>query len=165
MNDRTYKEKMGDLLSDTNTYECLKKDPTATYKRKLITIITTWQKNKPIPRWLKDKIYPTSEEIPKMYGTPKIHKASMPLRPIVASIGSITYQAAKVLAQILGPLVGKSKHHIRNSGDFAEKIKDLEVPPGRKLISYDVSALFTSIPVPDAIKAIQAALDEYDFSN
>ena len=34
------------------------------------------------------------------------------------------------------------------------------VPPGQKLISYDVSALFTSIPVPDAIKAVRIKLDE-----
>ena len=58
------------------------------------------------------------------------------------------------------PLVGKSERHINNSGDFVDKIKNLEVPPGQKLISYDVSAMFTSIPVPDAIKAVRIKLDE-----
>ncbi len=41
-----------------------------------------------------------------------------------------------------------------------DKIKNLEVPPGQKLVSYDVSALFTSIPVPDAIKVVRIKLDE-----
>ena len=41
-----------------------------------------------------------------------------------------------------------------------DKIKNLEVPPRQKLISYDVSALFTSTPVPDAIKAVRIKLDE-----
>ena len=95
--------------------------------------------------------YPTAEETPKMYGLPKMHKANAPLRPIVASRGSITYNAARVLADVLSPLVGKPEHHIQNSGDFVNKVKDLEVPPGQKLVSYNVSALFTSIPVPDAI--------------
>ncbi len=95
-----------------------------------------------------------------MYGLPKIHKAKVPLRPIVASRGSLTYNASSVLADILGPLVGKSERHIKNSGDFVDNINNLEVPPGQKLISYDVSALFTSIPVPDAIKAVRIKLDE-----
>ena len=34
------------------------------------------------------------------------------------------------------------------------------MPPGQKLISYDVSALFTSIPVPDAIVAVKEKLEE-----
>ena len=95
-----------------------------------------------------------------MYGLPKIHKANVPLCPIVASRGRFAYNASSGLTDILGPLVGKSERHIKNSGDFVDKIKNLEVPPGQKLISYDVSALFTSIPVPDAIKAVRIKLDE-----
>ena len=40
---------------------------------------------------------------------------------------------------------------IINSGEFINKIADLEVPPGRKLVSYDVSALSTSIPINDGV--------------
>ena len=56
-------------------------------------------------------------------------------------------------------ITGKTEHHIQNSGDFVNKVKDLEVPPGQKLVSYDVSALFTSITVPDAIAAIERKLN------
>ena len=63
------------------------------------------------------------------------------------------YNAACVLADMLSPLVSKTEYHIQNSGDFVNKVKDLEVPPGEKLVSYDMSARFTSIPVPDAIAA------------
>ena len=38
--------------------------------------------------------------------------------------------------------------------------KDLEVPPGQKLISYDVSALFTSIPIEIAVEVIKHRLEE-----
>ena len=160
LNTKDYESKMSTLLSDTNTYEVLQKDPTPKFKRELTEMIRRWQREDPIPTPLKYFIYPTSEEIPKMYGLPKINKVNVPLRPIVASRGSLTYNASSVLADILGPLVGKSEHHIKNSGDFVDKIKNLEVPPGQKLISYDVSALFTSIPVPDAIKAVRIKLDE-----
>ena len=60
----------------------------------------------------------------------------------------------------LAPLVGKSERHIQNSGDFVDKVKNLEMPPGQKLIAYDVSALFTCIPLPDAIKAVRIELGE-----
>ena len=94
-----------------------------------------------------------------MYGLPKIHKANVLLRTIVASRGILTLNASRVLADMFGPLVGKSERHIKNSGDFVE-VKNLEMPPGQKLIAYDVSALFTSIPLPYAIKAVCIELDE-----
>lgn len=83
---------------------------------------------------------------PKFYGLPKIHKKEVPLRPIVSSIGSITYEVAKYLKEVIGPLVGKTEHHVKNSTDFVQKIKGLEVHPSQKLVSFDVSAPFTSIP-------------------
>jgi len=65
------------------------------------------------------------------------------------------YNTAKFLAKILRPLVGHNGHHIINSEDFTNKIADLEVPPGQKLVSYDVSALFTSIPINEAIPVVR----------
>ena len=72
-----------------------------------------------------------------------------------------------VIFQSLSVLLGGKLSHAscmlnppRSCGHFVDKIKNLEVPPGQELISYDVSALFTSIPVPDAIKAVRIKLDE-----
>ena len=76
-----------------------------------------------MPAHIYQQMYPKSENPPKLYGTPKIHKKETPLRPIVSTCGSITYGVAKYLAKILGPLVGKSEHHIQNIQDFVQKIK------------------------------------------
>ena len=73
---------------------------------------------------------------------------------IVSVMGSISFKAAKYLAPILNPLTGKNGFTIKNSEDFINKIRDLEIPPPRKMVSYDVSALFTSIPVDEAIRII-----------
>ena len=118
-----------------------------------------WQREDPIPQPLYWKIYPTAEEAPKLYGTPKIHKKDYPLRPIVSSIGSISYKAARAVADILSPLVGKTIHHVQNSKDFVKKLEKVEIPPGRKMVSYDVSALFTSIPIPETIEIIKERLE------
>jgi predicted GIY-YIG superfamily endonuclease len=95
---------------------------------------------------------------PKLYGTPKVHKPEMPLRPIVSSIGSIAYGAARVVAEILAPLVGNTKHHIKNSHHFVETIKNIKIPPGWTMISYDVKSLFTCIPIEEALIAARKRL-------
>ena len=93
-----------------------------------------------------------------MYGTPKIHKPDVPLRPIVSGIGSITYAAAKYLAEIMSPLVGKTIHHVKNSGEFVKKIADITLAEDEQMVSFDVSALFTSIPTKDALSVIEQKL-------
>ena len=105
------------------------------------------------------KLYPTTEAPPKFYGLPKVHKINNPLRPIVSSIGTITYSCAKLLADILSPLVGKTKHHVANSQAFADCIKDERVEDDEELRSYDVTALFTSVPIDKALHIIQSRLE------
>ena len=143
------------------TVEVLKKDPTTTYKNKLVKIIREWKKEGTISDSVDHKIYPTSEYVPKFYGLPKIHKKDSPLKPIVSGIGSISYKVAKYLTVILSPMMGKNGFTLKNSEDFVNKVKDLEVPPPRKMVSYDVSAIFTSIPVDEAIQVICGRLEKY----
>ena len=103
-------------------------------------------------------MYPTGCVPPKFYGLPKIHKPDTPLRPIVSSCGSVTYGVAKELAKILKPLVGKSPHHINSTQDFVEQAKHFKLESGECLSSYDVSALFTSVPIDPALNIIKDLL-------
>ena len=43
---------------------------------------------------------------------------------------------------------------------FVKKVKELEVPPGRKMVSFDVTALFTSIPVTEEVSVIKDRLNQ-----
>ena len=97
---------------------------------------------------------------PKFNGLPKIHKPGIPLRPIVSSTGTVTYNTAKELAKILKPLVGISNHHIHNTRDFVEHIKDVRLRQGECIISYDVTALFTSMPIQPILNIIQQRLEK-----
>ena len=78
----------------------------------------------------------------------------------MSSCRSVTNGVAKKLAKILKPLVGKSSHHINSTQDFVEQTKHITLAPGECLSSYDVSALFTSVPVYPALKIIKDLLEK-----
>ena len=92
--------------------------------------------------------------------SPRSTNLTHPLRPIVSSCGSVTYGVAKELAKILKPLVCKSPHHITSTQDFVEQAKHFKLEPGECLSSYDVSALFTSVPIDPALNIIKDLLDQ-----
>ena len=104
-------------------------------------------------------MYPTGAVPPKFYGLHKVHKRGISLRPIVSGRGCISYEVAKELARILKPLVGSSPIHIKTTGDFIEHIKDVTLQANETITSYDVSALFTSVPTDAAINIIQRRLE------
>ena len=70
------------------------------------------------------RLYPTGTGSPKFYGLPKIHKEGMPVRPIVSSIGAVTYETSKELSRILKPLVGKSPYQVQNNQEFLQHLED-----------------------------------------
>ena len=67
---------------------------------------------------------------------------------------------AKFLAKVLRPLVGKSLYHIKNTRDFVNRVREVTLLPGESLCSYDVTALFTSVPIDPALKMIKDLLEQ-----
>ena len=76
-----------------------------------------------------------------------MHKARAPLRPIVASRGSITYDVARYVADILSPMVGRNGYALKNSEDLVKQLKNCTLEEDDVLVSFDVTALFTCVPV------------------
>ena len=98
--------------------------------------------------------------VPKFYGLPKVHKEGIHLRPIVSSIGAASYETAKELARILNPLMGNSPYQVENNRDFIQQIQDIKLKEDQCIVSYDVKALFTSVPIQPAIDVIKKRLGE-----
>ena len=157
MDRQDYIDKANNLLSQ-NTYRPIQWDPTNTIKNKLITILKRVKSQTGLINQTYKAMYPTGCVPPKFYGLPKIHKLDTPLRPIVSSCGSVTYGMDKELAKILKPLVGTSPHQINSTQDFVEQVRHINLVPGECLSSYDVSALFTSVPIDPALKIIKNLL-------
>ena len=82
------------------------------------------------------------------------------MRPIVSSIGIVSYETSKELARILKSLVGKSPYHVHNTQDFIQQIKDIKLEEDQCIMSYDVKALFTSVTIHPTISIITKLLEE-----
>ena len=156
MDSEEYIQKSEELLNKPN-YKILQADPTTKYKNKLISLLMLIKSEGGIDENTYKRLYLTGVIPPKYYGLPKIHKSGMPLRPIISSIRSVTYATAKELSRILKPLVGRSPHHVMNKLDFLESIRGIQLLPEECMVSYDVEALFTSVPVESAISHHQKA--------
>ena len=158
--DRDDYNQKADALLQQPAYRPIPNAPTNKYKTKLIALLKSIKTEDGINESTYKRLYPTGAGSPKFYGLPKIHKEGIPLRPIVSSIGAATYSTSKELSRILKPLVGKSPHHIQNNQDFMEHLKDIQLGPDEVMVSYDVRALFTSVPIQPALKVIEKLLNE-----
>ena len=147
-------------LLDQPEYKSIPADPTTRYKNKHISILKSIKAEGGMNEVTYRRFYPTGASSPKFYGLPKVHKQGMSLRPIVSSIGAVAYKTAKELSKILKPLVGKSPHHIHNNEDFLQHLKGIQLGPDEVIISYDVKALFTSVPIQPALTIIKKLLEE-----
>ena len=160
--DKSEYDKMQALLSDTKTYVKLDKDPTPKLKKELVSIPQGLEKEGKIRKEDKQFLYPTTENVPRICGSPKIHKDGTPLRPIVDFTGSVGYNGAKSLADILSPLVGQSEHHVLNSKNLADDLRDLTIEEDEILNSHDVVALFTNTPIDLTLQILRERLEQDD---
>ena len=147
-------------LLNQPTYRKMTEDPTSKQKARLIKLLRNIKAQGGITEEQYKKMYPTGAGAPKFYGLPKIHKQDTSLRPIVSSTGTVSYNTSKELARILKPLVGKSQHHLQNTKDFIQQIKDVKLQQDETIISYDVKALFTSVPIQPVLNIIKNRLEK-----
>ena len=155
MNKAHYNNKAQKLLEDRGTYREIKTDHINKVKNKLVNLLKKIKAEGGISDQLYKKIYPTGAVAPKFYGLLKIHKRDIPIRAIVSSRGSINFEVAQELSRILRPLVGSFPHHIKNTGVFVQQLKGIILKANENIVSYDVSALFTLVPIDPAISIIR----------
>ena len=161
MDKEDYVKKAEELLNQP-TYRTISSGPTTKYKYKLINLLKSIKTEGGMNEALYKRFYPTGAGSPKFYGLPKIHKEGILLRPIISSIWAVSYETSKELARILKPLVGKSPYHVHNTQDFIQQIKDIKQEEDQCIMSYDVKALFTSVPIQPAISIITKLLEDQE---
>ena len=99
---------------------------------------------------------------PTLLLTGNTHKPGIPLRPITSGIGSAPHRIAKILAKPLSEKLGSiSGAHLKNSGELKEKLKNIPVK-NKKMISIDVTALFTNVPIAEALDSVRKVVEACD---
>jgi hypothetical protein len=89
---------------------------------------------------------------------PKIHKHGIPIRPILAAIKSHSYSLAKFLVSLLRPSA-TNPYTINDSFSFIQELMSLNVNTNNVIMaSFDVTFLFTNIPLDETIDIISDQL-------
>ena len=106
-----------------------------------------------------DNIRPVSTKPARAHGLPKIHKIfdSLPsFRPIIDTTGTAYQPVAKYLTKLLSPIT-TNEFTVKDSFDAVTHINSIPrnlFNDGYRLVSLDVTSLFTNIPLKKTVNII-----------
>ena len=118
------------MLQD-GSYSILPRDPTSRIEREITTLLRSGD-------FLTDvfkRLIPRNCKPPRIYGLPKIHKNNCPLRSIVSTLESPTYNTAQYLGRVLKEYTGKTSSHILLSSHFVQLISEIFFDPEDRIVS------------------------------
>ena len=156
LNREDYWSKMESILSDTNKFKTLNDDPIKTTFKQESTVrrfLRKLNKSKVISNEIFSKLAPTGSRPGILYGLPKVHKPNIPLRPIVSSINSHSFNIAKLLVPLFLP-ISVSQYLINDTFSFLQELFEQKFNNNVVMASFDVTSLFTNIPLDETIKII-----------
>ena len=145
-------------------YQLLKKDPTTKIKTKTLKQLKVLKDSEFIDNKLYYYLKPTGVPVPRFYGQPEIHKPGVPIRPIVSYSGSPLSNLNKSIANILKAYVKDENNNAKNSTKFTNYIRNVPIEDGEIMVSFDVTFLYTNIPIIDALNIIKDYVNDYQFT-
>ena len=95
-----------------------------------------------------------------MYLLIKVHKKNFPGRAVVSQIDDPTYKVCKILTDILNPLTENGQSFIQNSFDLKKTLNILNIDKNDIQASFDVVALYPSIPIKKALECVREKLQK-----
>ena len=134
----------------------LEKDPTNSIAEKFRKVLSRLKKENKIDKRMFYDAYPSDPVPPRMYGMLKAHKPTKgyPMRLVVSTIGTPSHGTSKMLVEILQPTLNKNPIRIINSSKFVQEAKEWNISSNEFQVSYDVVALYPSVPISKSIDVI-----------
>ena len=163
-----YVDKLNKILDDQSKFKRLgpvsSNDNTASIESRLQKRLFDLVKADLMPKRIYCAKRPTGSQRPPMYGWPKTHKEGTPLCPILSMTGSSHHKLGKWLAGLLQPVLERfSSHCISDSFTFAKTMQNLDIDSSVFMCSFDVSSLFTNVPLDETNKiCLDAPYDNSD---
>ena len=150
---KLYNNAIEEIISDSCKFQKLNEDPTLKREASLQRFLRKL-KQKNFLNEIEYELYPSGSAPACICGTPKMHKFSSSdsfpkLCPILLSIGTFNYNLARFLCDILSPLV-PNDYSCKDTFSFVSQIKNANLSK-KFLVSYDVTRLFTNIPLQETI--------------
>lgn len=107
--------------------------------------------------------------VPRLYALGKNHKppdedGDIKMRPIASNINAPTETIAKKLSKIFNSLPPPKGKSVKNGTEFAKMVNNVEIKRTDDMGSYDVTALYPSIPIPEAIVYLKKWLKSNDIT-
>lgn len=158
-----YFNRVGDMIS-AGSYKELNKNPLPKMVSDTRKTITSC--NKVISSEFKARLIVSNPVLPRMYCLPKIHKPGKSMRPIVSCINAPTYLLSKYLSKEFNNLPRQPENlAVKNSYEFIEKVKNIELTDNEILVSFDVTSLFPSVPVKQTLVYLKDMLLDNGLDN
>ena len=156
LNKSDYVDKMNKILDDQSKFRRLglvsSNENTAGIESRLQKRLLDLVKANFMPKWIHNAVRPTGSQRPRMYGLPKTHREGTPLCRILSMTGSYHHELGKWLGGLLQPVLERfSSHCISDSFTFAKTMQNLDIGPNVFVCSFDVSSLFTNVPLDETI--------------
>jgi len=155
MKSTEYETKLMDILSLPQFEKIIDtrknaKDALLKEHERISTTLLKLRDNGKLDKELCKKLRPIGSQPPRIYGLAKVHKANTPLRPVLSMPASAYYNTAKQVAEWLAVI---PEAQINSSAkQISDEIKSLKLDEGEEMVSFDVSALYTNVPVKEAIQ-------------
>lgn len=145
-------------------YEQLPGDPTRSFQNVIYGTLDDFVHTGDLTKKEMQFLRVENPVIPTFYTVPKIHKClqNPPGRPIVAGIGSLTASISTFVDHFIRPLAEAAPSFIKDTGHLLSIIDTLSPLPEDELIlvSFDVNALYTSIPHDGGLEALEHFLSK-----
>ena len=149
---------MKEIISDTTKFEHIniQQDKQINFllksEKKIIDLIERLENDGKISEKEYELIYPRGSRPGILYGSANVLKPVINncpnFRPILSTIGTSTYELAKLLVPILSPLTS-NEFSVHDSFSFAHKVSSF--CPDHFMASLDIESFFTNIPLNEVI--------------